>query len=144
MPRPQVLLIIGALAVAGCASSASHGLAPPVTTQSVAWCPSLEESPPVYDTTMVDSIPRILPHQRGPTYPPDLQMGGRGGSVWFTVVVDSTGIVERNKTTVLSSTSPAFTDAALRWIGRVRFSPGWRAGRRVRVCLVTEMRFEVL
>jgi len=72
---------------------------------------------------LVDSLPRALPHNRAPLYPPSEVARGEEGKVFLRLAVDTTGRVDPRTVLVLSSTSDAFTRAIGGILPEMRFRP---------------------
>jgi TonB family protein len=96
----------------------------------------------VYDTTAVNPKPKVISSPK-PEYPPDLQMSGIGGQVWFEYVIDQSGLVERNAFRVISSTDPRFTTAATPSVLGAHFCPGLVQGVPVRTRVRSSVTFRI-
>ena len=91
--------------------------------------------PDVVDTTLlylgdeVDVRPTQVPE-------PDRLLPPRAdGEVRLRFVIDARGRAEPRTIAVLSTTTPAFADYGRKLVAARRFTPGERAGHRVRVCV---------
>jgi TonB family protein len=86
--------------------------------------------PGTFDPSQVDQVPGIRVQVR-PEYPSAMRAEHVTGEVLVDFIVDATGAV-RNAHAVRSS-RPEFEEAAVRAVGRWRFSAGMRGGRTVAV-----------
>lgn len=101
----------------------SHAALPPAT---------LHIAGDVYGENAVQEQPRLL-GAPAVTYPAPLLLARISGRVVVEAVIDTTGGVEESSIRVIESTDPRFNEAAKRYAGGARFSPGRVAGRAVRV-----------
>jgi len=76
-----------------------------------------------------------------PKYPPELFAGGVTGSVLAEFVVDSTGRVEEETVTIVSSTNSLFSATVLRSLQAARYVPAMKDGRAVRQAVQQPFKF---
>ena len=65
-------------------------------------------------------------------YPPELYSTAVGGSVLAEFVVDTTGAVEQETVSIVASTHPLFSAAAIKALQKAHFSPAMKGGAKVR------------
>ncbi len=74
-------------------------------------------------------------------YPPELSATGVAGSVLVEFVVDTTGRIEAETVSVVSSSNPLFTAAVWRALQGAKYSAAIRGGKRVRQIVQQPFRF---
>jgi TonB family protein len=78
-----------------------------------------------------------------PAYPDSLFRENVAGQVLVEFVVDTSGVVDAESISSISSTHPQFTDAVRRALRDARFSPAKMSGRPVRQLVQLPVRFEI-
>jgi hypothetical protein len=81
--------------------------------------------------------------QRSLPYPPHLLERRIEGDVWFSMVVDSTGVVLEDSLRVLLSDHAWLTHEAARFLARERFRPATRAGAPVSVLVYQRITYRI-
>ncbi|MFL5561245.1 MAG: TonB family protein [Gemmatimonadaceae bacterium] len=103
------------------------------------WIEKLHAAGEVATASEVDSAARLDGSAAVVVYPPDLFVAGIGGVVVAEFVVDTTGHVEPETFSVVSSPHLLFSHAVYEAIAPAQFTAASRAGHRVRQ--VVQMRF---
>jgi TonB family protein len=91
----------------------------------------------------VDEMAERDESSAAPIYPRELLAIGVEGSVRAIYVVDSTGMVDTTVVQVVESDDPRFTESVRNALGRMRFRPARRAGKKVRQLVAQQFRFRI-
>jgi protein TonB len=136
------------------AVDASDHRAPTGNTTPAPPTPPTEEkaAEPANDGPMEESAVDVRPSLRNQenvqrqlerVYPPSLRDSGVTGETVLQFVIDENGRVEPGTVEVVSSSNEAFSAAARRIVGTMRFSPARSHGRTVRVTTTVPVRWTI-
>jgi len=114
----------------------------PAKTVSPAELQRMVETAVVYTADEVDRPARIEGDSYAPLYPDSLWRTGTGGQAMVEFVVDAYGRVDMRFFSIISASHPAFGEAVREALGRARFVPATKGGRRVRQLVQLPTRFE--
>jgi protein TonB len=111
-----------------------------------------ERTPPpdsgTYELSAVETQPELVNREQvkyalSRNYPPLLRDAGVSGSVTVQFRITRTGEVDPATIKVLQSTHEAFSDAAVRVVMQMRFSPAWHGGSPVPVWITLPVTFQI-
>jgi TonB family protein len=94
----------------------------------------------VLTATKVDVLPQLTGHLH-PRYPEALRRTAVSGEVQLEYVIQNSGRVDSSSVQVLTSSHPAFSEAAREALWKARFTPARRAGRPVAMLVRQTIRF---